>query len=147
MATPGADHVGRVSWPDCTSCTWRARLSLLADHVQTNDQTIVALCVSLTQNTHAHVVLVSDDTNARMHAESEGLPTTSPEELYRVLPRDRAAAQQLLMLSCSPEHRDLICHPRALAALAPGVWEHLGHLWDGLAGAVAPAGPEEDMIE
>lgn len=43
----------------------------------TNDQIIVALCADLYRRCNAQVMLVSDDTNARTHAELEGISTIS----------------------------------------------------------------------
>lgn len=79
----------------------------------TNDLTIVALCAELLRSCQAQVMLISDDTNARTHAEIMNIASIS---LPRVLQTIRKAAgssslhnevQQLFFLSL-PENRHLL---------------------------------------
>lgn len=82
----------------------------------TNDQIIVALCADLYRRCNAQVMLVSDDTNARTHAELEGISTISLRQVLSSIRKTQNTssiddeAYQLYSLS-SIGNRHLLTHP------------------------------------
>lgn len=83
---------------------------------KTNDQIIVALCADLYRRCDAQVMLVSDDTNARTHAELEGISTISLRQVLSSIRKTQNTssiddeAYQLYSLS-SIGNRHLLTHP------------------------------------
>ena len=81
---------------------------------KTNDQIIVALCADLYRRCNAQVMLVSDDTNARTHAELEGIPTISLRQVLSSIRKtqntssidDEAYQLYSCLLYTSPSPRD-----------------------------------------
>ena len=115
-----------------------------------NDEAIVALCVMLAQHITARVILVSDDTNARMLGEIENLSTLSLEATVVDLgPRGqplRDAARHLLMLSASPQHANMLCVPGAVRSISGADWERLA-LWHSHARGEPPGQIDDPMGE
>lgn len=88
---------------------------------QTNDQSIVALCTDL-RASHPRVFFLSNDTNARMLAEIEGVYTLDLLAMVRALRRFEEPDKHLFWVCATPEFHYVFEDPTILETLPEQVW-------------------------
>lgn len=104
--------------PTAQGCTRLWYVPLLT---QTNDQSIVALCTDL-RASHPRVFFLSNDTNARMLAEIEGVYTLDLLAMVRALRRFEEPDKHLFWVCATPEFHYVFDDPTILETLPEQVW-------------------------
>lgn len=98
--------------------------------IQTNDQTIVALCAEIHQNCGACIMLASDDTNACTQAELENIPTFSLQRVVSAIQQRSPLSMEQIIYQlyqlCLPQGRFFLSQPAALVDIPAEEWQALG---------------------
>ncbi|WFD45054.1 hypothetical protein MPSI1_003731 [Malassezia psittaci] len=99
--------------------------SLVRDSLtKTNDQAIIALCSQLSER-GAHVLFITNDTNARTLAELQSISTLDLKHITQSLSPSQLMPRRLLALCAAPDYHYLFHYPDTLAALSTQTWDSL----------------------